>query len=101
MHPYILLGKILQRFSDKKSFHLKGYNRFVYVGETDKSVKVLREKGTKAIVPFQKILTGIEAYQSDPGLYDLGPVVLRDFGITHVNSPVWTLLHLLKKEEYG
>ena len=99
MDARILLGKILQRFQDRGRAQVEGYKSFGYIRETNNAVWVSRESGKDTPVAFSKILIGIEAYQENPELYELGPNELREFGITHVNSPVWALLHLLKKEE--
>lgn len=100
MDSKILLGKILQRFSDYKTVKVEDYNSFGYIRETNNSVIVTREKGKDTRVPFRKILKGIEAYQLNPKLYIDGPKPLREFGITHETSPVWSLLHLLELECY-
>ena len=100
MDSGILLGKILQRFSDRKAAHVEGYKAFSFIRETDNSVFVTREAGEDTPIPFQKILLGIEAYKLDPNLYHQGPTALRAFDITHITSPVWALLHLLEVEEY-
>lgn len=100
MDSKILLGKILQKFSDQKVSKVGQYNSFAYIRETNKAVHVTRENGKDTTVPFSKILTAIDAFKENPDLYFEGPGKLRDFGITHVNSPVWSLLHLLTIEEY-
>lgn len=100
MDSKILLGKILQRFSDKKIAQVEGYNSFGYIRETDNAVFVTREAGNDTLIPFENILKVIEAYKLKPNLYQEGPSALRDYGITHVTSPVWALLHLLKVEDY-
>ncbi len=100
MDARILLGKILQRFYDKRVAQVKAYNAFGYLRETDHSVWVSRETGQDTEITFQKILLGIEAYQSKPDLYNEGPTALRDFGITHVTSPIWSMLHLLDKADF-
>lgn len=100
MDSKILLGKILQRFFNKKTSQVIGYNSFGYISETASTVSVTRETGNDTSIPFAKILVGIEAYQQNQDLYDDGPNALREFGITHINSPIWSLLHLLKKDEY-
>lgn len=100
MNSFILVGKILQRFKDKGIAKVDGYSSFGYLRETPNSVIVSREKGMDTIVPFEKIKIGVEAFQSDLDLYASGPSKLRKFGITHVTSPVWSMLHLLEKELY-
>jgi len=100
MDSKILLGKILQRFKDLGKVQVEGYNSFCYIRETENAVIVTRESGEDTRIPFLKILLGIEAYKKDPMLYSRGPSALRDIGVTHVNSPVWSLLHLLNGNEY-
>lgn len=101
MNSYILVGKILQRFKDKGYSKVEGYNSFGYLKESTSSVFVSRENGRDTPIPFEKIKAGIEAYKSDIVLYSKGPVELRKFGIIHITSPVWSLLHLLEPEEYN
>ena len=43
----------------------------------------------------------IEAVKKDVTVYVDGPDRLREFGITHINSPVWALLHLLDFDEFN
>jgi len=100
MHSKILLGKILQRFYDVKIISSKEKKSFNYIKETDNAVYVTRENGEDTRITFTKILIGIEGYQKQPSLYHEGPGALRALGITHVNSPVWSLLHLLKVQDY-
>ncbi len=100
MDSKILLGKILQRFADQKIAQVEGYNSFGYIRETDNTVFVTRENGADTPIPFDRIVIGIEAYKSRPELYNQGPTGLREFDITHITSPIWSLLHLLLPEEY-
>ena len=100
MDSKILLGKILQRFYDRKAAQVEGYNSFGYLKETNQSVLVTRQAGADTVIPFEKIIKGIEAYKANPQLYDEGPTALRQFGITHMTSPIWAMLHLLEKNNY-
>ncbi len=100
MDSKILLGKILQRFKDRTVAKVEGYKSFVYIRETENSIFVGRENSKDARIPFEKILTGIDAYKADTGLYKSNPTALRKFGITHITSPVFALLHLLDEEEF-
>jgi hypothetical protein len=100
MDSKILLGKILQRFSDKKKSQVKGYNSFGYIYETNSAVYVTRENGNDTAISFDKIIVAIDAYKEFPELYDDGPNALRNFGITHISSPIWSLLHLLLRKDY-
>ena len=100
MDSKILLGKILQRFSDIGDCQVGGFNKFGYIRETNNAVYVSREKGKDTPIQFQKIIHGIEAFQSNLELYNEGPSALRKFGITHVTSPIWSLLHLLSVEDF-
>jgi hypothetical protein len=98
MDSKIILGRILQRFIDTEIAQVAGYNQFGFIKLSKNSVVVSRERDT--IVPFSKIIIGIETYQKAPDLYEKGPTVLRAVGITHVTSPVFALLHLLLKSDY-
>jgi hypothetical protein len=95
-----LLAKILKTFREKRIAQVEGYNSFGYIRETGNAVWITREKGQDTSVPFSKILKGIDAYKAEPELYNQGPSKLRAYGITHVNSPVWSLLHLISLENY-
>jgi len=100
MHSKILLGKILQRFADQKT--AKGHSRssFDYIRETQNAVFVTRLNGLDTEIPFDKIGMGIDLYKSDPSLYHESPTALR-VAFTHINSPVWALLHLLEEDHYS
>ncbi len=66
MDSKILLGKILQRFSDIKTVKVEGYNSFGYIRETNNAVFVTREAGGNTRIQFEKILLGIESYKLNP-----------------------------------
>jgi hypothetical protein len=100
MESKILLGKILQRFEDQGYAKVDGYNRFDLVKSGETFVTVLRQKGTEAKVDFKRLLIGIDFYKENNSAYDEGPTALRRAGITHITSPVFSLLHLLKKAAY-
>ena len=100
MDSKILLGKILQRFSDMGFCKVEGYNSFQYLRETNNAVYVGRERGKDTYIAFEKVIVGIEAFKSKPSLYEEGPSALREFGITHITSPIWSLLHLLSIDDY-
>jgi hypothetical protein len=100
MDSKILLGKILQRFEDKGYAKVAELNRFVRVEESNSQLMILRENNNTTRVDFKKIVIGIEFYQRNPEAYDKGPKALRDAGLTHVTSPIFALLHLLRKDAY-
>lgn len=100
MDSKIILGKILQRFIDAKCAQVESYNRFGFIELKNSSVLVSRENGQDTSISFAKIIKGIEAYQQKPELYEQGPTALREFGITHVTSPVFALLHSLTDEDF-
>lgn len=87
-----------QALSIPRRIRLGNYS-FGYVGETDGAVIVSRENGKDTRIPIAKLETGVSAVRQDPQIYDEGPSWLRDYGITHINSPVWSLLHLVTKSE--
>lgn len=100
MDSKILLGKILQRFKDQGVVKVEGYKSFGYIKETDNAVYVTREDGEDTRLPFKTILYAIDAFKSSNSLYGEGPNALRGIGITHVTSPIWSILHLLSQNDY-
>jgi len=94
-----LVGEILKRFRERGFSQVGVYNRFGYIRETPNSVIVSRERGEDTPISFSKITTAIDAVRSDHGVYTRGPSALRRFGITHISSPIWSLLHLLSLNE--
>jgi len=102
--PKILLGRILQKLIDQGYSQVispeKTYNKFAYLGHTSRKITIGREQGQDTHLYFEKILLAITKYQVTPNDYDLGPSKTREYGIIHVNSPIWSLLHLLKRADY-
>ena len=94
-----LVREIAKRFREKGFSQVEGYNRFGYVRETPSSVVVSRENGQDTPIPFAKIAMAIDAVRKEHSVYFKGPSALRKFGITHINSPIWSLLHLLSLNE--
>ena len=94
-----VLKMLMSRFREEKVAQVEGYNKFEYIRETNKAVIVGRENGSEARVPFSTIENAIQAVRNDHYVYDGGPVRLRVYGITHVNSPVWAILHLAELSE--
>jgi len=101
MDAKILCGRILQIFIDKGYSKVSNYNKFTYLGHTQSYILVGREAGQTTRIPFKKIIEIISCYQANPSDYDLGPGKTREYGLTHINSTVWSLLHLLNKEDYA
>jgi hypothetical protein len=95
----LLINVIDKRFREKGFAQVSGYNKFVYVGKTDNYFIVGREKGTNAKISISKINAALEAVKIDHSVYSAGPNSLRRFGITHINSPIWAMLHLLTIDE--
>jgi hypothetical protein len=100
MDSQIILGRILQRLIDQAHSQVEGYNRFEFRRLNTNNVVVSREKGAATPMPYRKLIVAIQAYQTSPTLYDEGPSALRKFGITHITSPIFSLLHLLEKDVY-
>jgi hypothetical protein len=100
MDSKILLGKILQRFKDNKIARVEGYFEFSYIRETENALLVTREKGNDTPIPFKKILEGIDAFKSNPELYNSNPTALRAFNLKFTTSPIFALLHLLNENDY-
>jgi len=100
MEAQIILGRILQKFIDKGFSKHLDYNRFGFVDLKNNSVIVTREAGANTSVPFKDLIIAIEGYQKNTSLYDEGPSSIRALGITHITSPIHSLLHLLPKDAY-
>ena len=93
------LTLILTRIRDQGYSQVEGYKRFRYLRETPKSVILIRETGGEARIPFEKIRQALGAVQENPKVYSAGPGSLREYGITHINSPIWSLIHLVTLAE--
>lgn len=100
MESKIIFGRLLQRIIDQGYAQVNGYNCFEYVKHTDSFVTILRENGQEALIPFKKLLIGIEGYQSSPSDYNTGPTALCKYGLTHITSPIFSILHLLDQSDY-
>ena len=94
-----VVDEIIRRFRFRGHSCVEGYNKFGYVRDAGRSVVVSRETGKNTVIPFKKLCMAVEAMRIDHNLYHMGPTGLRKYGITHINSPVWSLLHLLTIEE--
>ena len=92
-------GILLSRFRERGLAQVEGYNKFGYIYETDNAVIVSRERGYDTRVPLETIEKAIEAVRKDPQVYNKGPSRLTEHGITHINSPVWAILHLVELSE--
>ena len=93
-----LINEALIEIKSKGFAQVPGYKRFSYLRQTNSAVLLMREKGTETRVPFKTLARTFEAVRQDPSVYHDGPNRLREFGITHVTSPTWALLHLLPLE---
>jgi hypothetical protein len=100
MESKIILGRLVQRIIDQGYAQVNGYNRFEYFKHNESSITILRENGQEALIPFKKLLIGIEGYQSSPSDYNTGPTALRKYGLTHITSPIFAILHLLDQSVY-
>ena len=90
---------IKERFQKNSFAQVTGYNRFGYISKTEKVLMVSRENGEDTKIPVEKIKIAILAVQENNSIYDDGPSSLRKVGITHINSPIWALIHLLTLDE--
>ena len=100
MEAQIILGRILQKFIDNGFSKYLDYNRFGFIELKNSSVIVSREAGDNTPDPFKDMIIAIKGYQNNISLYDEGPSSIRTLGITHITSPIHSLLHLLPKEVY-
>jgi hypothetical protein len=90
---------IVERFQKMGFAQVPGYKKFGYISKTDKALTVSREKGKDTPIPYAKIEEAIKAIRLNNSVYDNGPSSLRKYGITHITSPVWALVHLLSLQE--
>jgi hypothetical protein len=90
---------IIERIQKRGFAQMPGYNRFGFVSRTENSLTVSREKGEQTKIPFTTIEKALKAIKTNYSVYNDGPNALRKYGITHINSPVWALIHLLTLEE--
>jgi len=94
-----IIRQIVKRFQQQGYAQVPGYNRFDYVGKGESYVIISRENGNDTKIPFSKLAESIEAVRKDFRVYSEGPSKLRQYGITHITSPLWALLHLCTLEE--
>jgi len=88
-----ILEIILSRFRERGIAQVDGCNRFWYVRETDNALIIRRENGKEARIPTNRLIKAIEIIRVNTQIYNDGPSGLRPW-ITHINSPIWSLLHL-------
>jgi len=95
-----IFNEILLKLKKQGYTQYENYNKFEYEEETTVAIFLKREKGTEVRISKEDLKLVIKEFIKDPKLYFGGPSSLRDLGITHVNSPVHSLLHLLPKSSY-
>lgn len=100
MNTEEILKEILVRLKEQGYCQVSGYKSFGFVKENPKSVVVSREAGKDTPVPFAKLKRCIEVYKANIDEYNAGPTALRKYGITHINSPLFSLLHIVDKTHY-
>ena len=97
--PQQVREELINRFSHQKRAQVINYNSFGFIKTTDTAVYVTREKGKDTRIGYDDIETAVSAVRKDATVYKNGPGTLRDYGITHVTSPVWAIIHLMTLEE--
>lgn len=90
---------IVERLKQKGFAQVPPLNRFGFVGQNENYIIVSREAGKDTKIYFKKLTKAIEAVRKDSKVYSKGPSSLRKYGLTHIESPLWALLHLLTLEE--
>ena len=96
-----LAGEILSEFRRTGRAGVPGYKGFRFLRETEEAIHVTREGGQVARVPFSRLNIAIAAAVENPDVYEGGPSKLREYGLTHVTSPIWALLRVLPRERYA
>ena len=88
-----VVQEVLGDFESAGYAEVPGYARFGFHKRTDSRVVVMRRNGNTAAVPNRILAKAIEAVRKDQSVYRDGPSRLREFGITHIESPTWAILH--------
>lgn len=94
-----LVAEVVSRIQRRGYAQVTGYNKFGFVAIGKEHVIVSREMGKDTRVPFAMIRKAIEAVRTDHRIYHQGPSALRAYGITHITSPLWAMVHLLTLKE--
>lgn len=94
-----ILTIIVARLIQQEYTQVLGYNKFGFVYQGDNHIVISRENGKDTKIHYRKLKAAIEAVREDTKIYSEGPSKLRQHGITHITSPLWSLLHLLTLEE--
>ena len=72
-----------------------GYVPFKFSGLAGHAIVLTRRNGNEVMVPYATLEKAISAVRTDQTVYLGGPNRLREFSITHINSPTWSLIRLL------
>ena len=94
------VSSLIARFKENGDAQVEGYKKFEYVRETNNAVIIRRENGNEVRIPKGTLKKAIEAVQNEPQVYNEGPTKLRKYGITHITSPVWAILHVVNLKEF-
>lgn len=96
-----IIDRIVMEAARRGEFPGRSEAVFRFEGSTASAVLVSRRNGNMVRVPRATLAMVAGAYASDPFAYARGPGSLRVYGVTHINSPVWALVHLLPPEAYA
>jgi hypothetical protein len=86
---------ILTAVESAGAVQVPGFVSFKFAGRSGGSIRLIRRNGNETTIPYSTICKAIEAVRSDHSVYLGGPLRLREYGITHVNSPTWALVRVL------
>ncbi len=90
-----VIEDILRALRKERVAQVPGYAPFRYLRRAGESILLERQNGHETRVPSSVLRRAIEAVRKDHSIYIAGPGRLREYGITHVNSPTWALLRLV------
>ncbi|MCB9197533.1 MAG: AAA family ATPase [Flavobacteriales bacterium] len=94
-----ILNKIITQL--KLQGKAKGrQNNFLLKSVEQSKIVLERANGNDVDIPFSTLKKAIQACVNDAAFYDGGLNAIEEIGITHIQSPVWALLHLVEKREY-
>lgn len=97
--PQTILNKIITQL--KLQGKAKGRQNDFLLKEVQKNKIVLvRANGKDVDIPLSTLKKAIQVCVNDTEFYNGGLNAIEEIGITHIQSPVWALIHLVEKREY-
>lgn len=90
-----VLDDIVEALEAERTAQVPGLVPFKFLERQGDSVVLQRRNGNKTLVRLSTLSKAIDAVRGDHSVYIGGPGRLREFGITHINSPTYALIRVL------